>query len=66
MRKLKTWMLERFLPAWTKDSVYRENQTLREKLAKQEQEIRELNAYIDGVETALRRQRIVIQTGGGK
>ena len=65
MRKLKTWLLERFLPAWAKDSAYRENMALREKLAEREQEIRELNAYLDGVENAIRRQRIVIQTGGG-
>ena len=33
MRRLKIWLWERFLPAWAKDSVYRENQALREKLA---------------------------------
>lgn len=65
MRKLKSWLLERFLPAWAKDSVYRENHSLREELEKQKQEIRELNAYIDGLETSLRAiRRIVIQTGG--
>ena len=64
MKKLRKWLLERFLPAWAKDSVCRENQALREKLAQQEQEIRELNAFLDGVETALRKQRIVIQMGG--
>ena len=64
MRKWKTWLLERFLPAWAKDSVCRENQALREKLAQREQEIRELNAFLNGVETALRKQRIVIQMGG--
>lgn len=65
MRKLKTWLLERFLPAWAKDGVYRENRALLAKIKTQEQEIRELNAYIDGLETALRSmRRIVIQNGG--
>lgn len=65
MRKLKTWLLERFLPAWAKDGVYRENQTLKAELERQKQEIRELNAYIDGLEQGLRSmRRIVIQNGG--
>lgn len=65
MRRFKTWLLERFLPAWAKDTVYQENKALRNKLAKQEQEIRELNAYIDGMETAMRRHRISIQIEQG-
>lgn len=65
MRNLKTWLLERFLPAWAKESVYRENQALLARLERQKQEIRELNAYIDGLEAGLRAmRRIVIQTGG--
>ena len=65
MRQLRQWLLERFLPAWAKDSVYRENADLREKLAAREQEIRRLNAYIDGLEMGLRSmRRIVIQNGG--
>lgn len=64
MRRFRTWLLERFLPAWAKDSVYQENRALRERLDRKEQEIRQLNAYIDGMEAALRRQRIVVQTGG--
>lgn len=64
MRHVRKWLLERFLPAWAKDSVYRENRALRDKLERQEQDIRELNAYIDGLETALRSmRRIVIQNG---
>lgn len=62
MSKIKQWLLERFMPAWAKDSVYRENAVLRDKLDRQAQEIRELNAYIDGLETALRvMRRIVVQ-----
>lgn len=64
MRRIREWLLERFLPAWAKDSVYRENEILREKLAERDREIRKLNAYIEGMETALRAtRRIVIQNG---
>ena len=63
MRRFKIWLLERFLPAWAKDSVYRENRALREELEQKQNEIRMLNAYIDGMETALRRSRIMIQNG---
>lgn len=64
MRRFKRWLLERFLPAWAKDTVYRENQILRAKLDDRDREIRERNAYIDGLETALRSmRRIVIQNG---
>lgn len=65
MRRLKRWFLERFLPAWAKDSVYRENAALRAQLDEMAHETRELKAYIDGMETALRSmRRIVIQNGG--
>jgi len=64
MKRLKTWLLERFLPAWAKDSVYRENALLRAELDKQAREIRELTAYIDGLEAGMRAmRRIVIQNG---
>ncbi len=64
MRTFRRWLLDRFLPAWAKDSVYRENAALRDKLGRQEQEIRRLNAYIDGMEGGLRAvRRIVIQNG---
>ena len=62
MRRLKKWLLETFLPAWAKDSVYYENRMLRAKLERKEQEIKELNAYIDGLELGIRSmRRIVIQ-----
>lgn len=62
VRRFRQWLLERFLPAWAKDSVYRENKLLRDRLDERDREIRELNAYVDGLETALRSmRRIVIQ-----
>lgn len=64
MRRFKTWLLERFLPAWAKESVYQENKDLLAKLEEREQKIRELDAYIDGLETGIRAvRRIIIQNG---
>ena len=62
MKKFKTWLLETFLPAWAKDTVYYENRVLQAKLELKDQEIKELNAYIDGLETALRstRRQVII------
>ena len=57
MKKFKTWLLETFLPAWAKDTVYHENRVIQAKLERKDQEIKELNAYIDGLETALRSMR---------
>lgn len=59
MRKFKIWLLEQFLPAWAKDSVYRENKQLLAQLERQKQELRELHAYIDGLEAGLRALRRV-------
>lgn len=60
MRKIKDWLLLRFLPAWAKESVYAENKRLREKLESQKHEIDRLNAYAAGLEYALKR-RVVIK-----
>lgn len=62
MRRFKKWLLEKFLPAWAKDSVYEDNKRLLVQLERQAQEMRELNAYIDGLETALRSMRRIVIT----
>lgn len=62
MRRFKKWLLEKFLPAWAKDSVYEDNKRLLAQLERQAQEMRELNAYIDGLETALRSMRRIVIT----
>ena len=59
MRRFKRWLLERFLPAWAKDTVYQDNKRLLAQLEGQRQELRELHAYIDGLEAGLRAMRRV-------
>ena len=65
MRKLKNWLMLRFLPAWAKESVYRENGELRRRNSELKAEIARLNAYIDGLEYGMRR-RITINNGVDK
>ena len=60
MRRFRKWLLEKCLPAWAKDSVYAENKRLLAQLERQAQDMRELNAYIDGLETALRSMRRIV------
>lgn len=60
MNRIKRWLFERFLPAWAKDSVYKENAALRKQIARLEQEIAQLNAYIDGLEAGMRTQRRIV------
>lgn len=55
MTKLRDWLLMRFLPAWAKESVYKENQILRAQIERQRHEIERLTAYTGGLEYALRR-----------
>lgn len=59
MRKIRDWLLLRFLPAWAKESVYAENKRLRDRLEEKQHEIDRLNAYASGLEYALRRRVVV-------
>lgn len=60
MKKLRNWLLLQFLPAWAKQSVYRENEQLKMQISEQQQQINQLRAYASGLEYALRR-RVVIK-----
>ena len=59
MKRIRDWLLLRFLPAWAKESVYKENQRLRDKLEQQQHEIDRLNAYAAGLEYAVRRRMVI-------
>lgn len=64
MRRFRKWLIEVFLPTWAKESVVKENEALRERNRKLNDEINRLNAYIDGLEAGIRAQRrIIINTG---
>jgi hypothetical protein len=64
MNKIKAWLYNKFLPAYCKDDLISVNQHLTGVILEQKQEIDRLNAYINGMETAIRfRNRITINNG---
>lgn len=62
MTRFKSWLFEKFLPAYCRDGLLEENRRLAAQIAAQRQEIERQRAYIDGMEAALRsRQRVIIR-----
>ena len=57
MAKWKQWLYRKFLPAYCRDKLLEENRALGDLVKSQAQEIAKLNAYIDGMEAALRHQK---------
>ena len=64
MGKFKRWLIERFLPVWCREELLTENRRLRERVQLQAAEIDRLNAYVDGVRDAIRRQPRITINGG--
>lgn len=54
IKRFKRWLCERFLPAWAVDTLKRDNEHLRQVVTEQRAEINALNAYINGMQRALR------------
>lgn len=67
MSKFKRWMINKFLPAYFRDNLMETNERMATIIKEQKQEIDRLNAYINGMETAIRfRNRITINNGVSK
>ena len=54
---MKKWFQARFLPMWAKESVVRDNRILLRENAALRQQVKELKAYIRGMQAGLRRKR---------
>ena len=60
MSKVKQWLLERFLPEWCRQELLEENARLLAEVQLLQGQIAQRQAYIDGMDTALRAMRKVI------
>lgn len=64
IKKLKIWFCNKFLPAWCREELLEENKRLIRQISEMKQEIVRLNAYVAGMEGALKlERRIKIYTG---
>ena len=64
MKKIKRWLIERILPVWTREQLLAEIRRLEEKNLQLRAEIRQLESYIDGLETGIKSQRRIIINNG--
>lgn len=64
MRKLKKWLIERILPVWARAELMAENEQLRKENEKLRLQNVQLNAYIDGLEVAIKSQRKIVVYAG--
>ena len=61
MKKFKRWLIEKFLPTYCRNELLEENKRLSNKIPELQAKNDRLNAYIDGMESALRYQKITIR-----
>ena len=61
MKKFKRWLIEKFLPTYCRNELLEENKRLANKIAELQAKNDRPNAYIDGMESALRYQKITIR-----
>ncbi len=59
---MKKWLINRFLPMWAKETVFRENRKLKHQNRQLSRQIRELESYIRGMHRVC--PRVIIKTGG--
>lgn len=64
INKLKRWLIEKVLPIWAKEELLKENEKLRERNRELEIHVKQLDAYIDGLEAGLKAQRRIIINAG--
>ena len=66
MKKIKRWVIDRFLPELAKELLLEENQNLKLKLEHANQKNDDLLNYLDGMERALKLSKPNITIYGGE
>ncbi len=60
MGRFRKWLVNQFLPTWARESLYREIQRLEKENRVLREKNRLLNAYVDGMEAAMKAQKRVV------
>lgn len=57
MKRFKAWLYDKFLPMWAKETLLEDNKRVLNTNRELSQEIKRLQAYIDGLERGIKAQR---------
>lgn len=60
VKRIKTWLLDRFLPMWAKETVLSDNRKLQQQVAELEAELEKKNAYINGLMAGIKSHRRLV------
>ena len=60
-KRFKNWLLNKFLPVWAKETLKKDNDMLLAKNIELEHKIAEQQSYIEGLEFAIRHNKIIIK-----
>ena len=60
MKKIKHWLIERILPIWARAELEKENARLQAQVADLRTQLRQKDAYIEGLSDGIRSQRRII------
>lgn len=60
MKSFRRWLAERILPIWARAELLRQIESLQKTVREQEIEIKQLNAYADGLEAGMKAQRRIV------
>lgn len=64
---MRKWLIDRFLPMWAKQTVLAQNRRLQQENEELKQKVRQMDAYIQGVQAGIRAgKRITIHNQGGQ
>lgn len=65
MMKIKRWIIENKVPVWAKGVMLKEISRLEGIIKEQEMQIKQLDAYIAGLERGMRAQRRIVINNDG-
>lgn len=67
MKRIKNWLINRFLPMWAKEVVLQDNRRLLAEVERLRTALEQKEAYISGLQLGIKSQRrIIINTSEAK
>jgi len=64
IKKIKRWLINHILPIWARHELQSENEKLLALVAKQQAQIKEQAAFIEGLEVGIRALRKIVINNG--